>query len=98
MTWANNHCKWYRQNPVDLMHVLAEHHIPIILVAGDDDHVVPYKENGEILEEYYRKQGEILEVHLKKNADHHPHGLEDPKMIADFLEKHSISRSDVLER
>lgn len=48
------------------MHVLAEHHIPIILVAGDDDHVVPYKENGEILEENYRKQGEILEVHLKR--------------------------------
>lgn len=88
----------YRQNPVDLMYVLAEHHIPIILVAGDDDHVVPYKENGEILEEYYRKQGEILEVHLKKNADHHPHGLKDPRIIADFLEKHSARQSDVLGR
>lgn len=80
------------------MYVLAEHHIPIILVAGDDDHVVPYKENGEILVEYYRKQGETLEVYLKKNADHHPHGLKDPRIIADFLEKHSARQSDVLGR
>lgn len=46
----------------------------------------------------YRKQGETLEVYLKKNADHHPHGLKDPRIIADFLEKHSARQSDVLGR
>ena len=77
----------YRENPVDLMYILADKHIPIILVAGDSDTVVPYCENGLFLERYYRSRNETIEVHIKEGCDHHPHGMADPAVIADFLEK-----------
>lgn len=79
----------YREHPIDKMHLLAENHIPVILVAGDSDRVVPYCENGQLLERYYKALGELIEVHVKVGCDHHPHGLENPGIIADFLEKHS---------
>lgn len=78
----------YREHPVDQMHILAEHHIPIILVSGDSDRTVPYHENGAMLEKLYRHRNEIIEVHIKPNGDHHPHGLPSPSIIADFLERH----------
>ncbi len=36
----------YRDNPIDVMHVLVENDIPIVMVSGDSDTVVPYVENG----------------------------------------------------
>ena len=71
------------------MHVLAEHNIPIILVAGDSDKTVPYEENGKLLEDYYRVHGCTIQTILKPGCDHHPHGLEDPASIADFIDANS---------
>ena len=79
----------YREHPIDKMHILLENNIPVILVAGDSDRTVPYCENGALLEKYYKENGGTIEVHLKKNADHHPHGLENCDVIADFIENHS---------
>ena len=71
------------------MHILLENNIPIILVSGDSDRTVPYCENGALLEKYYKENGGTIEVHIKKNADHHPHGLDNCEIIADFIENHS---------
>lgn len=76
----------YREHPVDKMHILAENHIPIILVAGDSDKTVPYCENGQLLENYYKMHGERIQVYIKQGCDHHPHGLENPAIIADFMD------------
>ena len=40
----------YRENPVDKMDILIQNNIPVIMVYGDSDDVVPYDENGQILE------------------------------------------------
>ena len=77
----------YRDNPLDKLDILVKNNIPVILVAGDSDTVVPYCENGALLEEYYNKNGGQLEVHIKPGCDHHPHGLEDSNIIADYIEK-----------
>ena len=67
----------YRDHPFDHLGELAENSIPVALVCGDSDHVVPYVENGKMLAELYRKKGlPFLEI-LKPGCDHHPHGLED---------------------
>lgn len=79
----------YREHPIDKMHILSEHNIPVILVAGDSDRTVPYCENGAMLEKHYKEKNAVIEVHLKRNADHHPHGLSDTKVVADFLEKNN---------
>jgi pimeloyl-ACP methyl ester carboxylesterase len=45
----------YREHPIDKLSILLQHKIPIVLVYGVADTVVPYCENGAILEQYYQK-------------------------------------------
>ena len=78
----------YRNNPIDRMHVLQENNIPVIMVYGDSDDVVPYDENGELLEKMYRESEGIIEVYGKAGCGHHPHGLEDNTPIIRFCEKY----------
>lgn len=78
----------YREHPIDKMHLLLQNNIPVILVYGDSDIVVPYSENGELLEKLYRKNGGEIVVIGKENCGHHPHGLSDNTTIIEFVEKH----------
>lgn len=78
----------YREHPMDKIPLLAEHHIPIIMLYGDCDESVPYMENGIALEKYYKEHGECIEVVCKEGAGHHPHGLENPQPIVDFILEH----------
>ncbi len=79
----------YREHPIDKMHILLENNLPIIMVAGDSDSVVPYVENGAILEKFYKENGGTIEIIIKPGCEHHPHGLEDNTPIIDFVLKHS---------
>ncbi len=76
----------YRNHPIDVMHVLVENDIPIVMVAGDSDTVVPFVENGALLEKLYKEKGGKMIVHIKPGADHHPHGLDNPSIIVDEIE------------
>ncbi len=80
----------YRQHPIDQMHLLLENRIPVMLVYGDSDDIVPYSENGALLEAYYRQNGGELVVIGKPGCGHHPHGLEDPTPIIEFAEAHCL--------
>jgi len=80
----------YREHPIDRMHILREHNIPVALIYGDSDTVVPYEENGAIFEKYYRESGGILLAIGKKGCGHHPHGLEDNTPLIEFAEKYSL--------
>ncbi len=79
----------YREHPVDKIPLLLAHRIPVILVYGEDDVVVPYEENGIFLEYYYKKNRGVLEVIGKKGCGHHPHGLEDNTPIVEFILKYA---------
>ncbi|MDD3586797.1 MAG: glycoside hydrolase family 2 TIM barrel-domain containing protein, partial [Thermoguttaceae bacterium] len=79
----------YNKNPVDTCDILAKKNVPIILVNGDADKVVPFPANGKILIDKYRKAGGPIEVIMKPGCDHHPHSLPDPKPIVDFFLKYS---------
>lgn len=60
----------YRNYPLDHIERLAELNIPIILVAGDSDTVVPYDENGRLIEQAYKKMGgTIKEWYNMTDAD-----------------------------
>lgn len=79
----------YPEHPINKIPLLLQRKIPIVLVYGDSDEVVPYSENGAILERAYLSAGgEILTVR-KRGCGHHPHGAEDYTLIAAFCEKHS---------
>ena len=71
--------------PVETCVVLAKHQVPIFIVAGDSDRVVPWDENGAILMENYKKAGGKCDLILKPGCDHHPHSLKDPAPIVEFM-------------
>ena len=78
----------YREHPIDKMHLLLENKLPIMMVYGDSDEIVPYVENGAVLEKYYGEHGGNITCIGKAGCGHHPHGLEDPAPIIEFVEKH----------
>lgn len=75
----------YKKNPVDQLEPLARAKIPLIHVVGDADKVVPPDENTGLIAERYRKLGGNIQVIGKPGCDHHPHGLDDPKPVVDFI-------------
>lgn len=79
----------YEGNPLDNLEPLARAGIPILHVVGDQDEVVPVDENTLVAQERYLAMGGIFELIVKQGAGHHPHGLEDPQPIVDFVLKHN---------
>lgn len=79
----------WRGHPLDYIPELVKNKIPVILVCGDSDTVVPYEENGRLLNDAYTAAGVEIKTIIKKGCDHHPHGLEDNSPIIKFIEEHS---------
>ncbi|HEY5913255.1 MAG TPA: alpha/beta hydrolase [Verrucomicrobiae bacterium] len=79
----------YKRNPVDVLAPLAAAKVPLIHVVGDADRVVPPEENTLIIERRYQKLGGKIVVIHKPGVDHHPHGLDNPQSIVDFILEHS---------
>jgi pimeloyl-ACP methyl ester carboxylesterase len=77
----------YKKNPVDNLEPLAKAKIPLLLVYGDMDTVVPHAENSAIVYERYKALGGPVEQIVKPGQDHHPHGLKDVAPVVDFFGK-----------
>lgn len=69
------------KGPLKRIDVLISEKVPLFLVAGGNDEVVPYAENGGRLERYYREGGGDITTVIKAGAGHHPHSLHDPTRI-----------------
>jgi len=79
----------FKENPIDHLAPLAKAKIPILIVAGDADKVVPMKENALVIQERYKKLGCEIILISKKGVGHHPHSLKDPTPIVEFILKHT---------
>ena len=79
-----------RNQPIDHVKNLIEKKIPVFLICGDSDVVVPYEENGAHLARMYRESDVPFFEILKPGCDHHPHGLEDNSPIISFVEKYYV--------
>ncbi len=77
--------KNFHENPLDHIPVLLENEIPVLLVAGGADIVVPYAENGALLADKYQTGDGTIRAIVKSDCGHHPHSLEDVTPIVDFL-------------
>ena len=75
----------YTKNPIDILKPLADARIPLIHICGDADEVVPFDENTVILKDRYEKLGGHMTLIVKKGFKHHPHGLDDPTPVVDFI-------------
>lgn len=77
-------------NPVDNLHPIAKAGLSIIAVAGDSDDIVPMEENIGVVETRFREMGGNIKLILKKGVGHHPHSLEDPAPVVEFLERNAL--------
>ncbi len=75
----------YTLNPVDNLAPLAKAKIPLLLVYGDKDAVVPHAENSERVFDRYKVLGGPVERIVKPGQDHHPHGLKDVAPVVTFF-------------
>lgn len=78
----------YKGNPVDSLAALAKARIPLIHVFGDADDLVPWEENTGVIKTRYEKMGGSITLIRKPGVGHHPHGLDDPTPVVEFIVKH----------
>ena len=84
----------FRGNALQLIDKLIEAKIPIIGVCGNSDKTVPYKDNFKKVAENYQQKGGIVETIIKPGIDHHPHSLENPEAIIDFIVRYQKGYTD----
>ena len=82
-------------NPIDQLAPLATSNIPILHIVGEADAVVPVSENSSVIEKRYTDLGGSIQVIRKPGVGHHPHALEDPTPIVDFVTKHVRAAENV---
>lgn len=80
-------------NPIDGLEVLVAAGVPLLHVVGDADTVVPVAENTAVLAARYRALGGSIEIISKPGVGHHPHGLEDPTPIVEFILRHTVGEN-----
>ncbi len=78
----------YRDMPLDKIPQLVQERIPAVIVAGDSDVVVPFVENGIFVQRALENAGIDVEVYIKPGCDHHPHGLDNPEPVVEFILQH----------
>ena len=77
----------YKNIPINNCVSLARAGVPVLHVVGDADKIVPVEENTFALAKKYREAGGEIKIIVKKGVGHHPHSLEDPTEIVNFIEK-----------
>lgn len=77
----------WKHNPLDHAACIADAGIPVLHVVGDEDDGVPVAENTALFEaEMKRLNAKITVIH-KPGIGHHPHSLNNPSRIVDFILK-----------
>ena len=76
-----------RHQPVDYIDNIIRSKIPVFLVCGDSDTIVPFEENGSVLYEKMKEANADITLVLKKGCNHHPHGLTDNTPLIAFAER-----------
>ncbi|RLS32362.1 MAG: alpha/beta hydrolase [Planctomycetota bacterium] len=82
----------WQGNPVDTLAPLAEAGVALVHVVGDADDVVPPDENALLINARYRALGGTVELIHKPGIGHHPHGLDDPTPVVEFIVRHTTGR------
>lgn len=78
-------------NPIDTLGPLAGANVALIHVVGDADDVVPPEENALIVAARYGELGGTVELIHKPGIGHHPHGLDDPTPVVEFIVRHAAA-------
>lgn len=96
--WSDVARKWHRtdnpphrgefpENAIYNIDVIARAGVPVLLLSGGADPVVPYERNGRIIKEVYDRYGAPVRSIVRPGGAHHPHGLDRPEAVVDYLKK-----------
>lgn len=77
--------KYFSGHPIENLPEFFSHGIPLMLVAGDADEIVPFEENSKKLIDYCKENDIPIEYVIKPGCAHHPHSLVDVSKIVDFV-------------
>lgn len=75
----------WKKNPVQHASIIAKAQIPCLHVVGDADSIVPVSENTALFEAAMKELGNPITVIHKPGIGHHPHSLNNPKAIVEFI-------------
>ena len=84
--------KGFSGSPLQNLPEFFANDIPLLVVAGDSDEIVPLEENSAILLSYCEENGIKVESVIKKGCGHHPHSLDDVSVICDFVKANSLEK------
>jgi pimeloyl-ACP methyl ester carboxylesterase len=65
----------FKGSPIDGLEALAAAKVPVFLVLGAKDDIVPIAQHADVLEARYKALGGSVRRWVKPNDGHHPHGL-----------------------
>ena len=77
--------KGFVGSPVNNFAEFFANGIPLLIVAGGADEVVPFEENSEKMIKFAAESGYDIKYIVKQDCKHHPHSLEDVRPIIDFV-------------
>lgn len=75
----------FKGSPIDGLESLAAAKVPVFLVLGMKDDVVPPKLHADVLEARYKVLGGTVRRWEKPGAGHHPHGLDQVQPLVDAV-------------
>jgi len=84
--YGDNPAIW--QEDIPKMAELAKRDVPLLNVCGTLDFVLHCTK---VIENVYHQEGGRISVMIKEGTAHHPHSLQDPKVIADFIEQAQVA-------
>lgn len=79
--------KEWKGNPIDHAERISQAGIPILHVVGDADNIVPIAENTTLFETEMQRRNTPIKVIHKPEVGHHPHSLNNPAPIVQFILK-----------
>lgn len=81
----------HKLSPLCNYRPIVKGNIPILLILGGADTVVPPELNGRLFAERFREAGGNILVNERMSWGHHPHGLDDPTPIVQFILKNTLN-------
>lgn len=81
----------FLENALNNLHIPAQHQIPVLLLSGGSDTIVPYEKNGRKIVDVYRRYNAPIKSIVRPGGGHHPHGLDRPSAVVPFI-KSTVSR------
>lgn len=79
--------KTFKGHPVENFVEFFSHGIPLYLIAGDSDEIVPFEYNAGKMLDYCFDNGIRIKNYIKSRCKHHPHSLYNVTSIIEFVEE-----------